>query len=248
MRRERSCSEQPSTFQFWIFRPSGTSNNTHGEYKNLRKSSVSADGWRTSPAGNVKHLNLVCCGQASAKTYSKYSTRGEIITSVMNISSFLTSDSWRQIPVSINGAAAWLTLWFLLTLYLRLFHSSKTCTFHWCSFYRAHWVRKSDSDAQRADEVRPCGNLGGNSWEARTNAAASSPYWQHFGLVSLIYYRFRSIFKFIFHRSINAGLPSLAIHWPEWPHHITSILHVTRFICVRKIRHVRQSRVINIEQ
>lgn len=36
----------------------------------------------------------------------KVQHEGELITSVMNISSFLTSDSWKQIPVSINGAAA----------------------------------------------------------------------------------------------------------------------------------------------
>lgn len=63
----------------------------------------------------------------------KVQHEGELIASVMNISSFLTSDSWKQIPVSLNGAAAWLTLWFLLTLYLHLFHSSKTCTFLWSS-------------------------------------------------------------------------------------------------------------------
>lgn len=45
------------------------------------------------------------------------------------------------------------------------------------AFCWPRWARASDS--QRAMKVPLCRNLVGNRCEARSNAAASSPYWQH---------------------------------------------------------------------
>lgn len=169
----------------------------------------------SSPAGNVKHLSVV------ARLQPQHSARVTFIISLMNISaapsSFLTFDSWKQIPVSINGAAAWSTLTFLPALYLCSLDSGKPALFydHW----RFSFVFTGLENRIWIHSVRPCRSLGGNSCEARSNDAASSPYWQHLGLVFIIYYRFCNIFKIIFHRSINAGLPSVAIHRPECPHH-----------------------------